>query len=131
VVLTRVVTPSLGNTQVLSESLALYADKLDTIGGDIRHILEMESQGQVLGEDSVSKANRDQFEGACELFGNWAIALEYAEVRIKRNRSQSIFPNVGIQRIRGRVGRLNSVRAGQVRKTDYKLYRAGIVAFGS
>lgn len=97
----------------------------------IRHILEMESQGQVLGEDSVSKANRALFEEACELFGTWAIALEYAGVRIKRNRSQSIVPNVVIQRIRGRVGRLNSVRAGHIRKTDYKLYRAGIVAFGS
>lgn len=97
----------------------------------IRHILEMETQGQVLGEDSVSKANRALFEEACELFGTWAIALEYAGVRIKRNRSQSIVPNVVIQRIRGRVGRLNSVKAGQIRKTDYKLYRAGIVAFGS
>lgn len=36
-----------------------------------------------------------------------------------------------IQRTRARVGRLNSVKAGNIRKTDYKLYRAGIVAFGS
>jgi hypothetical protein len=97
----------------------------------IRYILEMESQGQVLGEDSVCKANRALFEEACEVFGTWAIALEYAGVRIKSNRSQSMVPNVVIQRIRGRVGRLNSVRAGRIRKADYKLYRAGIVAFGS
>ena len=97
----------------------------------IRRILEMESQGKVLGEDAVSKANHALFVDACELFGSWAIALEYAGVRIKRNRSQSVVPKIVIKRIRGRVGRLNSVKAGHVRKTDYKLYRAGIVAFGS
>lgn len=97
----------------------------------IRRILEMESRGQVLGEDSVSKANKTLFDEACELFGSWAIALEYAGVRIKRNRSQSVVPKIVIKRIRGRVGRLNSVKAGHVRKSDYNLYRAGIVAFGS
>jgi len=97
----------------------------------IRRILEMESRGQVLGEDSVSKANKALFDEACELFGSWAIALEYAGVRIRRNRSQSVVPKIVIKRIRGRVGRLNSVKAGHVRKSDYNLYRAGIVAFGS
>lgn len=97
----------------------------------IRRILEMESRGQVLGEDSVSKANKTLFDEACELFGSWAIALEYAGVRIKRNRSQSVVPEIVIKRIRGRVGRLNSVKAGHVRKSDYSLYRSGIVAFGS
>jgi hypothetical protein len=97
----------------------------------IRRILDMESRGQVLGENSVSKSDKALFDEACELFGSWAIALEYAGVRIKQNRSQSVVPKAVVKRIRGRVGRLNSVKAGQVRKSDYKLYRAGIVAFGS
>jgi hypothetical protein len=71
------------------------------------------------------------FNQACELFGTWAIALEYAGVRISRNRSQKVVPKLVIQRIRARVGLLNSVKARNIRKTDYKLYRAGVVAFGS
>ena len=94
-------------------------------------ILVKENQGDILSEEEISQSDPSLYKEACELFGDWSIALEYAGVRIRQKRSQNPVPATVIQRIRRRVGILNSVKATQIRKSDYNLYRAGILAFGS
>jgi hypothetical protein len=97
----------------------------------IRCILELEEQSLPLLEESASQDHKVLFEEAVELFGTWALALEYAGVRVSRKASNKLPPKFIIQQIRGRVGRLNCVRAMHIRKVNHKLYRAGVETFGS
>jgi hypothetical protein len=97
----------------------------------IRRILEIENQHRVLNEESVCQENKALFDDACELFGTWDLALKYAGIRERRRRKKKRIPEEVIQQIRGRVGRLNSVKAINVRKANYNLYRAGVETFGS
>jgi hypothetical protein len=97
----------------------------------IRRILEIESQHQILTEESIRQENKALFDEACELFGTWALALKYAGVRKKRQRNRKWKPEIVIKQIRRRVARLNSVKAMNVRKANHSLYRAGVDMFGS
>lgn len=97
----------------------------------IRRILEIESQHQVLTEELICQKDKALFDEACELFGTWLLALKYAGVRKRRQRRKKWMPENVIKQIRRRVGRLNSVKAVNVRKANYTLYRAAIEIFGS
>ncbi|AMV32084.1 hypothetical protein VN12_08170 [Pirellula sp. SH-Sr6A] len=97
----------------------------------IRKILEMESLHQTLTEESVSRLHQNLFEEACLLFGTWAIALDYSGVRLRPECSKALAPRAVIKKIRSHVGRLYSVKAVNVRRTNFKLYKAAIDSFGS
>jgi hypothetical protein len=97
----------------------------------IRRILEIESQHQVLTEELICQKDKALFDEACEFFGTWPLALKYAGVRKRRQRRKKWIPENVIKQIRRRVGRLGSVKAVNVRKANYTLYRAAIEIFGS
>lgn len=94
-------------------------------------ILELETRKIRLTAETASQNHKALFDEAVELFGTWTLALEYAGVRIGRRRKKFLAPKIVIQEIRGRVGRLNCVRAMHIRKVNHTLYRAGIETFGS
>ncbi len=48
----------------------------------IRQILSLEQTGQVLSDESVRALEPELYEKACQLFGTWPVALEYAGVRL-------------------------------------------------
>lgn len=97
----------------------------------IRRLLELERQNLCLNEETACQDHKLLFDEAVDLFGTWALALEYAGVRVSRKRSNKLPPKIIVQQIRGRVGRLNCVKAMHIRKVNYKLYRAGVETFGS
>ena len=97
----------------------------------IRQILELEAKRQSLAEESVKTSQTKLHDDACEQFGTWQVALEYAGVRLKRGVSQNYVPEVIIRRIRRRCAALYSVRSKYVRKADHRLYREAIGTFGS
>lgn len=97
----------------------------------IRLILSLEQEGWGLSEESVRKHAPELLQKACELFGAWPVALEYAGVRLVRGTSQNVTPDQLIKRIRRRCGNLHSMRAMFVRRADYPLYRDALAMFGS
>ncbi len=97
----------------------------------IRLILSLEQEGRGLSEESVRTHAPELLQKACELFGTWPVALEYAGVRLVRGTSQNVTPDQLIKRIRRRCGNLHSMRAMFVRKADYPLYRDALAMFGT
>jgi hypothetical protein len=97
----------------------------------IRLILSLEQDGWALSEESVRKHAPELLQKACELFGTWTVALEYAGVRLVRGTSQNVTPDQLIKRIRRRCGNLHSMRAMFVRKADYPLYRDALAMYGT
>ena len=97
----------------------------------LRLILCLEQDGRLLSEDSVRMRSPELFQKACELFGTWPVALEYAGVRLVRGTSQNVTAEQLIKRIRRRCGNLHSMRAMFVRKADYPLYRDALAMFGT
>ena len=97
----------------------------------IRHILELESKNRRLTPEAVSQNHKILYDEAVELFGTWALALEYAGVRIRRKGNDILDAKSIIQQLRARAGKLNSVKAIHVRRFNHKLYRAAIETFGS
>lgn len=97
----------------------------------IRLILTLEQDGRALSEESVRTQSPELFQKACELFGTWPVALEYAGVRLVRGTSQNVTPDQLIKRIRRRCGNLHSMRAMFVRKADYPLYRDALAMYGT
>lgn len=97
----------------------------------IRLILSLERQGKGLTEESVRTHAPELLQKACESFGTWPVALEYAGVRLVRGTSQNVTPDQLIKKIRRRCGNLHSMRAMFVRKADYPLYRDALAMFGT
>jgi hypothetical protein len=97
----------------------------------LRLILSLEQNCQGLSEESVRAHSPELIRKACESFGSWPVALEYAGVRLIRGTSQNVTPEQLIRRIRRRCGNLHSMRAMFVRKADYPLYRNAVAIFGN
>jgi hypothetical protein len=97
----------------------------------LRLILLLEQEGRVLSEESVRAHSPELHLKACESFGTWPAALEYAGVRLVRGTSQNVTPEQLIKRIRRRCGNLYSMRAMFVRKADYPLYRDALAMYGT
>jgi hypothetical protein len=97
----------------------------------IRLILSLEQTGQVLSDEVVRAKEPELHEKACQLFGTWPVALEYAGVRLVRGSSQNATPDLIIRRIRRRCADLHSMRAVNIRRADFGLYRQAIAMFGS
>lgn len=97
----------------------------------LRQILSLEKSGGGLSEETVRTHTPDLLQQACNLFGTWMVALEYAGVRLIRGTSQHVTTDQLIKRIRRRCGNLHSMRAMYVRKADYPLYRDALAMFGT
>ena len=97
----------------------------------ILQILSLEQTGQVLSDESVRAREPELYEKACQLFGTWPVALEYAGVRLVRGASKNASPEFVLKRIRRRCADLHSMRASNVRKANHRLYRQAVSMFGS
>lgn len=58
----------------------------------IRQIVQRELQQQEMAEESVRQDDAQLHEAACELFGAWEIALEYAGVSLRQVRFREQYP---------------------------------------
>ena len=97
----------------------------------IRRILDLEKTEQSMTDDSVRSGYGDLYQQACQHFGTWLVALEYAGVSLKRGTSQNFTPESVVKRIRRRCSNLHSMKAMFVRKADYRLYRDAKTTFGT
>ena len=98
----------------------------------IRQIVARESRQCGLLEATVCEEDAELYNAACEQFGTWETALEYAGVdvqRLVRNRKAS--PRTirsGIRRLAGGPHRLTAV---VVSRRHWRLYHAALRQFGS
>lgn len=97
----------------------------------IRQILDLEAQRISLAEETVKSGHSGLYAKACDQFGAWQVALDYAGIRLIRDASQNYLPETILRGIRRRCVALHSVRAKYVQKADRRLYREAIAAFGS
>jgi len=91
----------------------------------IRRIVERELQGQGLTEESVLQDVSDLHQAACEQFGTWETALQYAGVNPRRlSAKQAYTSEYLLQRIRTLCRNGYSLKAEYCQRRDRRLWDA-------
>ena len=97
----------------------------------IRRIVERELQGQSLTEESVLQDVPDLRQAACEQFGTWETALQYAGVDLRRlSAMQAYTPEHVVRKIQCLCRDGYSLKAVDCQRRDRRLYNTARRHFG-
>lgn len=98
----------------------------------IRQIVKRDIQKQGLTEETVVEEARELHEWACEHFGVWETALQYAGVNLSAKGGERLLGPEQVQReLRRLCTKPSNLRSSWNRRKDPKLYRAAVRHFGS
>lgn len=98
----------------------------------IRCIVERETQGQGLTEEIVLQDSPELHQAACEQFGAWDTALQYAGINLQYLSSrQNYRQEQVVQKIRQRCRKGLKPTAKCICRHDYRLQRAAQQHFGT